>query len=79
MKKTIILCLICIVIGATCIPTFAENMSNNPPNIPSEPNPEDGAIDIGIKTHLSWTGGDTDPGDKAVYDIYFGITSDAKL
>jgi hypothetical protein len=79
MKKTIILCLICIVIGATCIPTFAENMSNNPPNIPSEPNPEDGAIDIGIKTHLSWTGGDTDPGDKAVYDIYFGITSDPEL
>ena len=79
MKKTIIFCLICIVIGATGIPTIAETMSNNPPNIPSEPHPEDGAIDIGIKTHLSWTGGDPDPGDKAVYDLYFGITSDPEL
>jgi hypothetical protein len=51
---------------------IATTMQNSPPNVPSEPHPEDGAIDIGVKTHLSWKGGDPDPGDKAVYDLYFG-------
>ena len=59
--------------------SLAYGVLNNPPNIPSDPHPLDGAIDIGIKTHLSWTGGDPDPGDKAVYDLYFGIVSDPEL
>jgi hypothetical protein len=79
MKKTIIVCLTCFVIGAAGITTFAEAASNNPPNIPIDPHPIDGAIDIGIKTHLSWTGGDPDPGDKAVYDLYFGTLSEPEL
>ncbi len=79
MKKTIIVFLACFVIGAAGITTFAETASYNPPNIPSDPHPIDGAIDIGIKTHLSWTGGDTDPGDKAVYDLYFGTISEPEL
>ena len=54
MKKTIIVCLTCFVIGAAGITTFAETALNNPPNIPIDPHPIDGAIDIGIKTHLSW-------------------------
>lgn len=76
MKKTILVCLICFIIGASSIPVYAEIMLNNPPNVPSDPHPTDGAVDIGLKTHLSWTGGDPDPGDKAVYDLYFGITSE---
>jgi len=79
MKTTIIVCLICFIIGAAGIPAFAETMLNNPPNIPSDPHPNDGAVDIGIKTHLSWTGGDPDPGDKAVYDLYFGTASEPGL
>ena len=79
MKKTIIICFVCFVIGASGIPAFAETMLNNPPNIPSDPHPADGATDIGIKTHVSWTGGDTDVGDKAVYDLYFGTTAEPEL
>jgi len=79
MKRTLVVCLICFVIGAASIPAFAETMLNNPPNIPSDPHPADGAVDIGLKTHLSWTGGDSDPGDKAVYDLYFGTTSEPGL
>lgn len=79
MKTAIIVCLICFAIGVSGFPAFAETMLNNPPNIPSDPHPIDGAIDIGIKTHLSWTGGDPDSGDKAVYDLYFGATSEPGL
>ena len=75
MKTAIIVCLICFAIGVSGFPAFAETMLNNPPNIPSDPHPIDGAIDIGIKTLLSWTGGDPDSCDKSVYVLYFGATS----
>jgi len=48
---------------------------NNPPNIPSNPTPANGATNIPINTDLSWTGGDSDPGDTVTYDIYFGPTN----
>jgi len=47
---------------------------NDPPNEPSEPNPEDGETDVYINTDLSWTGGDPD-GDDVTYDVYFGTSS----
>jgi len=47
---------------------------NQAPNEPSEPDPEDGAIDIVINTDCSWTGGDPD-GDDVSYDVYFGENS----
>ena len=46
-----------------------------PPNVPNNPNPPDGSSDVSIEEDLNWTGGDPDPGDKVVYDVYFG-TSD---
>lgn len=52
---------------------------NDPPYEPSDPNPEDGAVDVGINTHLRWTGGDPDQGDKVSYDIYFGLTQTPSL
>jgi hypothetical protein len=79
MKKYVIISIVCTLLMIVSGVTVGELSLNNPPNVPSEPHPEDGAIDIGIKTHLSWTGGDPDPGDKAVYDIYFGTESEPEL
>jgi len=47
---------------------------NNPPNIPSNPDPYDGELDVEIDAILSWNGGDPD-GDPVTYDVYFGTTS----
>ena len=48
---------------------------NHPPNTPSAPNPANGAVNVNINADLSWSGGDPDPGDVVIYDIYFGTTS----
>ena len=47
---------------------------NIPPFVPGNPYPQDGAINTGTNLVLSWSGGDPDPGDSVVYDIYFGNT-----
>ena len=44
---------------------------NAPPNIPSEPIPENGSTNIYIDAFLNWQGGDPD-NDTVTYDIYFG-------
>ena len=44
---------------------------NQPPNQPSDPNPENGETDISITPTLSWTCTDPD-GDPLIYDVYFG-------
>ena len=78
MKKKIIGIMICMLflISGTSI---AASTLNNPPYVPSSPHPEDGALDIGVKTHLSWLGGDPDPTDHAVYDVYFGNATNPGL
>lgn len=45
---------------------------NNPPFIPSYPNPENGSINIATDIVLNWTGGDPDVNDTVTYDVYFG-------
>lgn len=52
---------------------------NNPPNIPSNPNPQNNSFDVSITTDLIWTGGDPDPGDTVTYDVYFGMTNPPPL
>jgi hypothetical protein len=47
---------------------------NNPPNTPSNPDPEDGETGVNLEADLSWTGGDPD-GDSVTYDVYFGTSS----
>jgi hypothetical protein len=76
MKRAIIGMMICMLVIFSSFSIVTASDENTPPNIPSEPNPSDGAIDIGKKTHLSWRGGDPDPGDKAIYDVYFGTNLD---
>ncbi|MBE3136604.1 MAG: DUF3494 domain-containing protein [Thermoplasmata archaeon] len=46
------------------------NPENNPPNVPSDPNPMNGAIDVPVDSIMSWTGGDPDNGDTVTYDVY---------
>ena len=52
---------------------------NNPPNIPSNPTPEDGATEQSINVDISWTGGDPDIGDTVSYDVYFGTSTNPPL
>jgi hypothetical protein len=43
--------------------------SNDPPNPPSNPSPEDGETDVSIDTLLGWTCSDPN-GDSLVYDVF---------
>jgi len=51
-----------------CFKTYGGD--NNPPVIPSNPNPTDGATDVDVDHDLSWTCSDPD-GDTLTYDVYF--------
>jgi hypothetical protein len=51
---------------------------NNPPNEPSDPNPEDGETDVDINADLSWNCSDPD-GDNLTFDVYFGDTDPPQL
>ena len=53
-------------------------ISNQPPDIPSNPNPPNGANDVNIDTILSWDCSDPD-GDPLTYDVYFGTSSPPPL
>ncbi len=53
-------------------------LTNTPPLQPSNPLPEDGSINIGVDTTLSWSCSDPD-GDLLKYNIYFGNESDPLL
>ncbi|MBV6421311.1 MAG: hypothetical protein DAHOPDDO_02586 [Ignavibacteriaceae bacterium] len=51
---------------------------NNPPNLPSNPNPVNGSIDQPVNSSLSWSC--TDPnGDPLTYDVYFGTNNNPPL
>jgi hypothetical protein len=51
------------------------SVPNNPPYVPSSPTPVNHATGVNINANLGWTGGDPDPGDTVLYDVYFGTSS----
>ncbi len=53
------------------VPPPGESAENNPPNEPSNPNPESGTMDVSIDVDLGWVGGDPDSGDSVTYDVFF--------
>jgi hypothetical protein len=63
-------------IGSVWSFTTEENAA---PFAPSNPDPEDGAVEVDIDELLRWTGGDPNPGDSVTYDLYFGTTSPPPL
>uniref|UniRef100_UPI000ABC9BA2 CARDB domain-containing protein n=1 Tax=Desulfosarcina cetonica TaxID=90730 RepID=UPI000ABC9BA2 len=65
---------------STCIATPP---TNSPPLTPRNPSPADGAVRVAILEEgqpvavtLSWAGGDPNPWDTVVYDLYFGTSAD---
>jgi len=51
-------------------PVWDFTTENNPPNTPSDPNPEDGATDVDVNSYLSWNCSDPDE-DNLTYNVYF--------
>ena len=49
-------------------------VADTEPNIPNNPDPENGATDVDIHKDISWTGGGT-PGSSITYDVFFGTSN----
>lgn len=49
---------------------------NQPPETPSDPDPQNGATNIYADIKLRWTSGDPDDNDTVYYDIYLGTDQD---
>jgi hypothetical protein len=58
--------------------TINATAGNNPPNIPNNPSPFSGQLNVPVTTNLSWSGGDIDS-DPVVYDVYFCAGSSCSL
>ena len=66
-----------------CFPLFGDPATNfkiKPgPQTPKNPSPADEENDISQTPTLSWEGGDPDPANPVVYDVYFGNNDDPEL
>jgi YVTN family beta-propeller protein len=54
---------------------FTTVSENHPPAPPSSPRPDSGAVELGVRSVLSWRASDPDPGDTLEFDIYLGTAS----
>ncbi|MFH1133510.1 MAG: PKD domain-containing protein [Nanoarchaeota archaeon] len=53
--------------------TITWHVTNNPPYVPSNPDPANHENGVGRDHNLFWMGGDPDAGDTVTYDVYFGL------
>jgi len=75
LKSLISLILVSLFLLWACNPpTPGVPSSNTPPDVPSNPVPQDNATNVPVSTVLSWTCNDPD-GDNLTYDIYFGTSN----
>jgi parallel beta-helix repeat protein len=51
---------------------FTTELMNEPPAPPTSPQPSDGALNVSVTAHLSWTANDPNLGDTMTFDVYFG-------
>ncbi len=58
-------------VGYRTVRVDYSGFQNYPPNVPSNPNPEDGETAVQTYADLSWIGGDPNYGDTVTYDVYF--------
>jgi hypothetical protein len=56
--------------GLWSFSTMSSPVVNNPPFLPSDPQPVDYAENMDTDVFLSWKGGDPDSGDQLTYDVY---------
>ncbi len=56
-------------------PTTTTTPTNQAPNIPSNPSPADGAVNVSRFVVLSWTCTDPNPGDTLRYDVVAGTAN----
>lgn len=61
--------------GSAYLFQYSNQTQNQPPIIPSNPDPSNGMTEVDVNVQLSWVGGDPNPGDTVTYDVYFGTSS----
>ena len=65
-------------VGASVRCLLAEGATNQPPDEPSDPVPQDGASNVELNPILTWSCSDPD-GDSLIYRVYFGTDPDPGL
>jgi hypothetical protein len=52
--------------------SFTTMELNVPPSQPANPDPADGAVEVGLNTNLAWDGGDPNASDTVYYEVFLG-------
>ncbi|MBN1861876.1 MAG: PKD domain-containing protein [Candidatus Thermoplasmatota archaeon] len=69
--KIVIVCML-LITSLMCVFSIETLVADEPPYVPSNPNPQNNSTGLSININLSWTGGDPD-NDNVTYDVYFWL------